>query len=491
MGIMTKYYALIEFIKTEYLDNAHVNIGEDIPDAVKNIKDEFDIKVCQYDGIQYRHVKQYEIKSKNDGKKWNIIVGPVSLLYAANLEKYRAELLSNHSIEGVFTLKNAFFRYSSIPTAVIVLGDVEDEVWLTSAISTDDVISLMKNIHTYSRKVYFTKELNAVNFMPEYYNGELNEVNSELDKYETKELQEIAEIINGKNAKPDQLAEEGIPYLRGRNLQQGKIVDINDFVVAEAAGEFSKQLLEEGDILLQKQFGYHKIARVTADDLPAIASSGLFIIRAYGVPEDYLYSYLTSETGKAIFEKQLKSIERGATIVSIGLADLKKLRVPMFDQKTMQDFSRIDDVKVEEIAPTFAHMNRLMKYAEMINSKNENYLEAIVVAGLIKVGWTMDDIKIESEIKGSVIPRIRADIVLMHENNPIAIMEVKSDMSRVTSGWIEQVKAIMGSADIPITILTLGSYFEIHVTKTNKVVKQDTPPTKNQLLSLINGKEEV
>ena len=52
---MTKYYALIEFIKTEYLDNAHVNIGEDIPDAVKKIKDEFDIKVCQYDGIQYRH----------------------------------------------------------------------------------------------------------------------------------------------------------------------------------------------------------------------------------------------------------------------------------------------------------------------------------------------------------------------------------------------------------------------------------------------------
>ena len=66
---MKRYYALIEFIKTEYLDNAHLNIEEEIPDVVKNIKDEFDIKVCQYDGIQDRHVKQYEIKSKNDGKK--------------------------------------------------------------------------------------------------------------------------------------------------------------------------------------------------------------------------------------------------------------------------------------------------------------------------------------------------------------------------------------------------------------------------------------
>ncbi len=143
---MTKYYALIEFIKTEYLDNAHVNIEEEIPDAAKNIKDEFDIKVCQYDGIQYRHVKQYEIKEKSDGKIWNIIVGPASLLYAASLEKYRYEIINENTVRGIFTLKNTFFRSSTIPTAVIILGESKEDICLTSAMTNKDVVALTKDV---------------------------------------------------------------------------------------------------------------------------------------------------------------------------------------------------------------------------------------------------------------------------------------------------------------------------------------------------------
>lgn len=49
-----------------------MNIGEEIPDVVNKIKAEFDIKVCQHEGGQYRHVKKYEIQSRNGSAAWSI-----------------------------------------------------------------------------------------------------------------------------------------------------------------------------------------------------------------------------------------------------------------------------------------------------------------------------------------------------------------------------------------------------------------------------------
>ncbi|HEL0822083.1 TPA: hypothetical protein TU246_002072 [Streptococcus equi subsp. zooepidemicus] len=114
--------------------------------------------------------------------------------------------------EEVYKIFNAFFKFSSIPTAVIVLGNPKDEIWLTTALTNEDVYSLLCDIYTYGRRVYFTESLKSKNFMPESYDKELTEVDTTLDKYETRELQEIAEVINGKNAKPFQLGTSGIPY---------------------------------------------------------------------------------------------------------------------------------------------------------------------------------------------------------------------------------------------------------------------------------------
>lgn len=353
---MDKYYSLIEFIKAEYLDQAVCTAGEEMPEAyIKDIKPNFDIKVVQMDIQRFSRLKIYEIKSKTDDREWKIALAPASVLYGTNMEKTRKMLLEEYSIQGVFTLKNAFFRLSTIPTAVLILGK-SNKIWLTSVITNDDVVALMHDISSYSRKVYYTEQLDVKNFMPEYYNGEMNEINAQLAKYETKKLQDIAEIINGKNAGNGHLTGKGIPYLRGRNLQNGKIVEVKDFIREDVIDEYAKQLLEEGDILLQKQFGYHKMVRVTADDLPAIASSGLFIIRAFGVPESYLYQYVTSETGRAIFDKQLSSIERGAVIQSIALKDLKELRVPIFDEQTMLTFANVDNVSVNDLLPAIKQM---------------------------------------------------------------------------------------------------------------------------------------
>ncbi len=181
------------------------------------------IESCSLDESLRMPVRKYKIVLNSGARVWNFIICPASFLYATSMEKNRKKVLETETITGIFTLKNAFFRTSSIPTAVIVLGKSDGSIWLTTALSTDDVISIFQNVKTHNRKVYYADCLDPVNFMPEFYSGEREEVDSQLDKYETKELQDIAEIISGKKARPELLGNNGIPYLRGRNLQGARL----------------------------------------------------------------------------------------------------------------------------------------------------------------------------------------------------------------------------------------------------------------------------
>ena len=153
-----------------------------------------------------------------------------------------------------------------------------EKIWLTSATSTEDIINLFIDRDSYHKNVYYTEKLDPENFMPEKYNGEQEMLDEALDRYETKTLKEIADIILGKSVSRWELSETGIPYLRQRDIKNGAIVTPDKFVMEDAAEKYAKQLLQEGDILLTKNFRQHKVARVTADDLPAIASNSLFII---------------------------------------------------------------------------------------------------------------------------------------------------------------------------------------------------------------------
>lgn len=195
--------------------------------------------------------------------------------------------------------------------------------------------------------------------MPENYNGKKERIDEVLDRYETKTLQEIADVILGKYVSRSELGEIGIPYLRQRDIQNGIIIEPNTYVAETATEKYAKQLLQEGDILLTKNFGQHKVARVTSENLPAIASNSLFIIRAFGVPEGYLYEYFTSNTGKAVLDQQLSSIEQGATVATINKADLKGLRVPIFDETTMLSFPQIQDMNATDALRMLNQKNRL------------------------------------------------------------------------------------------------------------------------------------
>lgn len=499
------YRLLIEGLKQEYIGRNPFVRGIDFrkgePFIVENeslnlIEKSFSITVTELDldDERYKQIKKYEIVSKSEQKKWSLLLVPTGVLFVKNKFSLRKKLVEKYSIRGIIILKNSFFSVYAMPVSIIILDEKSKNVWLTSAICTDDIIVILSDISQYRRKVYYTDKLNPENFMPEFYNEELKQINEKLEKYASKELQEIAEVILGRNVERSDFEKEGIPYLRVRNVQNGKICNLDNYVRFDCAEKYAKQLLQEGDILLSKNFGQHKVARVNEEDLPAIASNGFFIIRAYGVPEDYLYQYFTSKTGKAILEKQLSSIEQGTVITSISKKDLMKLKVPIFDKSTMIDIGNIEEINASELINNTPAYSRLLSKEDKIGELSGLGLEMIIYQQFMQAGWKKEEVLLDNrsysiQIKENV--RWFPDIVLMDGNTKLAIIEAKSDLSLFTSDILVKLQYAIYNDDIPFVILATAGYFEVHGQGNTVIKKSTTVPAKVELLQLLAEKEEA
>ena len=486
---MEKYKNLIEYLKLDYFRGTFYSSGttEEYDLFKKYVEGIFEIETTYTKIDSIRWIKRYTISEES--KCWDIIVGSASLLLAGSMQKYRDQLLKEENIHGIFTLKRGFFEDKTLPEAVILLGSTAAEkIWLTSATSTEDIINLFRNRDTYQRSVYYTEKLDPENFMPEKYNGELERLNETLDRYETKTLKEIAEIILGKNVRSSELSETGISYLRQRDLKNGVIVKPSKFVMEDSAEKYANQLLQEGDILLTRHFAQHKVARVTSDDLPAIASDSLYIIRVFGVPDEYLYEYFTSNTGKAILEKQLSSIEKGTVTATINMRDLKELRVPIFDEVTMLSLSKIEDMNLSDALFMLNRLNRLRAYSKQIS---RHQIEQQVYSDLLNAGWSRNDLQQNSGLysidlkAGKWVP----DIALLDREKCIGAVEIKSDFSNITPEWRSKMSEILKAARVPFLILSTGFYYEVHYTHKPIVKKLQEAPSKDMLLSILSGKE--
>lgn len=501
--MQNKYRRLIESLKRDYLgqqpftreiiSNSEES-GVEKNEFLNEIVNSFSITMTYFENERYNHIKKYDIVSKLNQKKWSFLLVPTGILFAKNMLDLREEWMEQYSIKGIVTLKNSFFGVYVMPVSIILLGNQDSNVFLTSATSTDDILDILSDISSYKRRVHYTKKLDSKSFMPEFYNEKLDRINEKLDKYDTKELQDIAEIILGRNVERSDFSEEGIPYLRVRNVQNGNICNLDSFVIIDCAEKYAKQLLQEGDILLSKNFGQHKVARVNEEDLPAIASNGFFIIRPYGVPEDYLYQYFISKTGKTILENQLSSIEHGTVIMSISKKDLMKIRVPVFDKVTMIDIGNIEEVNASDLMKDISAYSKSLANEDNSKAYRGLALEQSIYTQFLQKGWTEDEVLLNNFCNIYILTenvRFAPDIVLMDGETKLAIVEVKSDLSRIIPDRLMKLKNIIYSDDIPFVILATTGYFEIHSSGNAVIKKETTAPTKRELLQLLEGREKA
>lgn len=409
------------------------------------------------------------------------IIGHIPILYAKQNQKLRESLLVKESIKGVITIQRSEYSFSKI--AIILFDKSDSSTWFASCNEVKDAISFLRDECTDGVTVHYSEIVNPDTLLPVHYSKDQSLIQTTFDGTQTRRLEELAEIIPGKTARSNDYRENGIPYLRSRDIQNGTIVTGAVCLEPKMAGKFSRQLIQEGDILLTRFFGQRKLAVVAEDNLPAIASGALFIIRPFGVSEHYLYRYLTSKTGNAVFDLQLKGIEKGAAFPSISLSDLKQLQVPVYDEETMQDIEHIDSLTGEE------GIEAALRVIHGIVNITEENIQERVYDDLVSAGWEREKLSCKDVIAVESSNHWIPDLSYTLPEGITVYFEVKNIISKATSEWATAIKRILQGPTKCFYVLTTGYYYEIHVTGCEKSLKLLHAPSLSEIMDWERGRD--
>lgn len=425
------------------------------------------------------YLRLYDIFDKNNQRVCSFSLGHMSMLFSKSTFSFREKLLKEKNIQGIVTLKQSVFDHYVLPASIILFGDDNSDIWLTSADSQDQLLDLFIGNFSSDWKIYYTRELSPDNFLPEFYNGDAQLIDQRLQGKEIKELGEIAEVIPGKSARSQNYRKDGIPYLRGRDIQNGKICKAEVCIDAEDAITYSRQLLQSGDILITKHFGKTKMALVSENDIPAIASNMLYIIRPIEVSEKYLYRYLTSKTGSEVFNKQIARIQRGSVVPSVALSDLIHVKVPIFDDVTMHLIDNMDSVSRDGSFETTKNI------LNNITVETESEIEKQIIDSLVAVGWKKDKFTEDADMPASTNfnSKWKPDIVYRFEDGRKVIIEIVRSLTSLSPDRLSLIMQILQGVDELFVILTTGIYFEIHKSGSNDSLKMINAPTIDDLLA--------
>lgn len=291
-----------------------------------------------------------------------------------------------------------------------------------------------------------------------------------------KELGVIAEIIAGKSARSEERCKKGIHYLRAIDLKDGKISKTDVCINPKDAKKFARQLLQSGDILITKNYRQNKIAIVTEKDIPAIASDSLYVIRPVQVSEKYLHKYLTSQTGNEAFYAQISKIQRSTTVLTVTLADLNHVQIPVYDDETMQMIEGIDSVSQDEITETTE------KILNILRSLSGPDIEIYVFQSLLSAGWNMDNLNRQVIISKDRKKKCIADIVYNLKDGRRVIVEVVSPTKKITVDDVAAIMNILQGDEEYFVVLTTGAYYEVHRTGIRGSLKTINPPSIDEIL---------
>lgn len=146
-----------------------------------------------------------------------------------------------------------------------------------------------------------------------------------------KSIGEICEVGDGNHSsnypKSSEMVSQGVPFIRGVNLVNGKVIAEDIKFISEAKHkQLKKGHLKTGDILFTNRGEIGKVAIVGEDFDGANLNSQIAWLRSGNqVLPDYLLQVLQSESVTRV----LRQLEGGATLKQFTIKQLKELQIPL------------------------------------------------------------------------------------------------------------------------------------------------------------------
>ncbi|MCQ0113091.1 restriction endonuclease subunit S [Zhouia amylolytica] len=252
----------------------------------------------------------------------------------------RASIMPN--INAIVVLPVANPAYSSVKRYVVHLTKKQTENIHFGEI---DKMKDIKNTITDHLSLTLPKKDLEDRLNPEYYLSLNSDKYDFIDEFETKNLEDLTEIIRGAYIKQERKKVQG-NYLLIRPID----IKDNTILVSEKSRYINvlnsnaeeRALAQPGDILISTVFNQGKIYRVKQNDPPIVASNNMVILR--GTDNDYLKVYFDTEKGREIFKTQTEDLQTGAVIPQISISSLKRIKIPIFP---IEDISSWGDDAIE------------------------------------------------------------------------------------------------------------------------------------------------
>ena len=310
-----------------------------------------------------------------------VIVVPNGALFRSGPDKIiRQSILDFDFIESVISLPNGMFSNTMIPTAILVLNTLKDEIAKKHVqfikVSEDEVEvvnrrervlpkELIEKIVTTFEKKESIEGFSKVVPLPEVRNADLvvesyvvqdsytfdgltiNADFNKLDEIETIKLSQVATLSRGFNNTRSTESESGkyqvirISDITEDGIQYDELVKVTSDVKNIDDYKASK-----GDLLLSIRGTTNKVGFVDKEDDSLLFNANLIRIRTKkDYDSEWLKIYLESPMAKVLLER----ISRGTTIRQISLADLRDFPVPVISLEQQQLAKQEYQIGIQEI----------------------------------------------------------------------------------------------------------------------------------------------
>lgn len=313
--------------------------------------------------------KAHELLTKN-GR--TIMLVPYSVLLAGPFQHFRKEFVSY--VEEIITLPSGSIRNTQIKTAILVIGKQDSKVVNITQLTNFD--SLEKEYQNASSITYLNEKL-FERWDPEYHISKESSFYKELDSFQTKELQDLAEIIKGKMIPADKLKElEDFLYLKPVHIQKEGLKTESALKYVSKADLTEKDyryILQPGDIVISTIFNDLKMYVYQTGDVPAIASNNLAIIRSS--KQDYILSYLQTDEGKGIFKRQAEDLRTGVIAPYLSIKDLASIKIPILPSADLNAFgdATISRSTEAQLRDALEQINEYKKQIQALEKEKENF----------------------------------------------------------------------------------------------------------------------
>lgn len=343
---------------------------------------------------EIHYIKKAISLVKQDGEIYLLL--PNSFLNNIKFENFRNEIVENLQISCIINIPVGYIKYSAIELSVIKLTKTKSTT-KTKYLQFNNTSEIIQKIIT--NKSDFEIELKDESIKRwdySFHNPKNLSFKDDLLKYnDVKKIEDLAEIILGKQIPKEDLIENGTYLvLTPKHINNFAIEhDDNQMFINSISEKDTRFLLKIGDVVIPR-FRIDKKLKIylhTNDKLKIIVNHNLLIFR--GINAEYITTFLKTASGAKNFNQQLDRVAKGAAVPLISIQDLKNILIPIIpidlEDATFKKINESNETDIYETLNSFIELEKIL-----IGNRDGLELLQVIKTSYEKKSAELDELKI-------------------------------------------------------------------------------------------------